>query len=71
MMCLELTFIVQYSQQQRPPPLAQRFGKVNGRREKDIPQLAVAAVHKAEIEAKLDFLENVIEGMEKGAIKWN
>ena len=67
----ELTFIVEDSQEERLAALAKRFGKVNGGGEKDILQFAVAAVHKAEIEAKLDFLENVIEGMEKGAIKWN
>ena len=67
----ELTFIVEDSQEERLAALAKRFGKVNGWGEKDILQFAVAAVHKAEIEAKLDFLENVIEGMEKGAIKWN
>ena len=64
----ELTFIVEDSQEERLAALAKRFGKVNGWGEKDILQFAV---HKAEIEAKLDFLENVIEGMEKGAIKWN
>ena len=61
----ELTFIVEDSQEERLAALAKRFGKVNGWGEKDILQFAVAAVHKAEIEAKLDFLENVIEGMEK------
>lgn len=66
----ELTFIVEDSQQERLSALAERFGRVNGWGEKEILQFAVAAFHKAEIEEKLDFLENVIEGMEKGAVKW-
>lgn len=64
----ELTFIVEDSQQEHLAALAERFGRVNGWGEKDILQFAVSALHEAEIDAKLDFLENVIEKMEKGAI---
>lgn len=67
----ELTFIVEDSQQERLSALAERFGRVNGWGEKEILQFAVAALHKTEMDEKLDFLENMIKGMEKGAVKWD
>ncbi len=60
----EVTYIVESDAQERLSALAERYKKINGWNEKEILQFAVAATSKADIEQKLQFLEEYISHIE-------
>lgn len=64
----ELTYIIEGSQQKRLSELAERFQRINGWTEKEVLQFAVIATSQDDIEAKLKFLEGIIENYEKGGV---
>lgn len=61
----ELTYIVEGEAQKRLSALAARYEKINGWKEKEILQFAVAASYKTDIEPKLQFLEEHIAHLER------
>lgn len=46
--------------------LAKRFQRVNGWNEKEMLQFAVTATNSVDLDRKLNFLEHIIEDLEKG-----
>ena len=61
----ELTYIVEKDAQERLSALAERYKKINGWKESEILQFAVAATSKTDIELKLQFLEEYISHIEE------
>lgn len=59
----ELTYIVEGSQKERLSELARRFRDINGWNEKQLLQFAVTAMHKEDLDAKLQFLENILKDL--------
>lgn len=60
-----MTYIVEGDAQERLSELAKRYEKVNGWKEKEILQFAVAATSNTDIELKLQFLEEYIVHLEQ------
>lgn len=62
----ELTYMIEANQEKKLSALAKRFQKVNGWNEKEMLQFAVTATNRVDLDRKLNFLEHIIEDIEKG-----
>lgn len=62
----ELTYMIEANQEKKLSALAKRFQKVNGWNEKEMLQFAVTATNRVDLDRKLNFLERIIEDLEKG-----
>lgn len=60
-----MTYIIEGDAQERLSALAGRYEKINGWKEKEILQFAVAATSKTDIELKLQFLDEYIAHLEQ------